>query len=53
MTLALHLLIVWYTTWVFVPSDTFLSPLWVVSANAALFMGLFHINTARKFGELH
>ena len=46
--LILHLLIIWATTWVLVPSDTLSGFLWVVVAKAALFRGLLHINVARK-----
>ena len=53
MILALYLLIVQATTWVFVLSDTFPSPLWVRVAKAALFRGLLHINIVRKFGGMH
>ena len=53
MVLPLNLLIVQYTTWVFVPLDTFLSLLWVAAANTALFKDLLHINAARRFGEMN
>ena len=53
MILILHLLIIWVTTWVFVPSDTLSSFLWVVVAKTALFRGLLHINAARKLVARH
>ena len=53
MILALHLLIVQYTTWVFVSSSTFPNPLWVVAAKAALFKDFLHINVARGFSGMH
>ena len=51
--LILHLLIIWALIWVSVPSDTLFGFLWIVVANAALFMGLLHINAARKVASVH
>ena len=51
--LILHLLIIWATTWVLVPSYTLFGLLWVVVAKTALFSGLLHINTARKLAAGH
>ena len=51
--LILHLLIIWVITWVFVPSDTLFSFLWVVVVKATLFKGLFHINAVRKLAVGH
>ena len=51
--LILHLLIIWAFIWVSVPSDTLFGFLWIVVANAALFMGLLHINAARKVASVH
>ena len=48
-----HLSIIWAFTWVFVPSDTLPSFLWVVVTKATLFRGLLHINVARKVATLH
>ena len=48
MILALHLLIIQATTWVFVLLDTLSGPLWVGAAKATMFWGLLHINVARK-----
>ena len=46
--LILHLLVIWVSTWVYVPSDTLSCLLWVVIAKIALFKGLLHINAIRK-----
>ena len=51
--LILHLLIIWATTWVLVPSDTLSSFLWVVIVKATLFKGLLHINAAKKLATWH
>ena len=53
MILALHLLIIQATTWVFVALDTLSGPLWVGVANAVLFKGFLHINAARKLAAKH
>ena len=53
MILALHLLIMQATTWVLVPSNTLLNPLWVAATKATLFRGLLHINAAMRFGKMH
>ena len=53
MILSFHLLIIQAITWVFVPSDTFPSPLWVGVAKVALFKGLLHINAAKMFSGMH
>ena len=45
--LILYLLIIYATTWVLVPSDTFSSLLWVGVAKATLFKGPLHINAPR------
>ena len=49
----LHLLTIWTFTWVPVPSDIFLSFLWVALANVTLFTCLLHINAAEKVAFLH
>ena len=46
--LTLHLLFIWDSTWVSVPSNTSSSPLWVVITSVSLFRCLLHINTTRK-----
>ena len=51
--LILHLLIIWASTWVPVPSDTLSDFLWVVVAKVILFRGLPHINEARKVAAMH
>ena len=51
--LALHLLIIWDLTWVYVPLDTLFGFLWVVVVKAVLFKGLLHINTAKKVVAVH
>ena len=51
--LILHLLVIWATTWVLVPSNTLSSFLWVVVAKTALFRDLLHINAARKLVARH
>ena len=48
-----HLLIIWTLTWVFVPSATFPSSLWVALAKVALFRRLLHINAASKVAVVH
>ena len=49
----LHLLIIRISTWVFVPSDTLSSSLWVAIAKVILFRGLLHINVDRKVVAVH
>ena len=51
--LILHFLIIWATTWVFVPLDTLSNFLWIVVAKPALFKGLLYINVARKLAAGH
>ena len=51
--LIIYLLIIWVSTWVPVPSDTFSSFLWIVVAKVTLFRGLFHINATRKVAAMH
>ena len=51
--LILHLLIIWASTWVLVPLDTFSDFLCVVVANVTLFRGILHINAARKVVIMH
>ena len=46
--LTLHLSFIWDFTWVFVPSTTSSSFLWVVITKVSLFRCFLHINTARK-----
>ena len=53
MILSFHLLIVQATTWVFVPSDTLLDPLWVGTAKAVLSRDFFHINAVKKLAVEH
>ena len=53
MILALQLLMAQAITWVLVPSDTLLSPLWVEVAKAVLFRGLLYINAARELVAEH
>ena len=51
--LILHLLIIWVTTWVLVPSDTLSSLLWVVVAKTVPFRGFLYINAVRKLAVGH
>ena len=58
--MALHLLIVWAITWMFVPSDTPSSLLWVGVAKVTLFRGLLQCAylsylsfSLKGFGRLH
>ena len=51
--LNLHLLIIWATTWVLVPSDTPSGFLWIKIVKAILFRNLFHINVVRKLVAWH
>ena len=49
----LHLLTIWTSTWVPVPSDIHLIFLWVALANVTLFACLLHINAAEKVASSH
>ena len=49
----LHLLIIWTITWIFVPSATFSSSLWVALTKVALFRCLLHINATSKVTVVH
>ena len=46
--LTLHLLFIWDSIWVSIPSDTSFGPLWVVITRVLLFRCLLHVNAARK-----
>ena len=51
--LTLHLLFIWDSTWVFIPSNTSSSPLWIVITSVSLFRCLLHINMTRKVVTVH
>ena len=46
-------MIVQSTTWVLITLETFLNPLCIAAAKAALFKGFLHINATRRFGGTH
>ena len=46
--LTLHLLFIWDSIWVSIPSNTSFGPLWVVITRVLLFRCLLHVNAARK-----
>lgn len=52
LILALYLLIMQATTWVFVPSNTLPSLLWVVATKTILFRDLLYINATMVFGKV-
>ena len=53
LIMALHLLTIWASTWVPVPSDIPLLFLWVGLAKITLFSCLLYINAAGKVASLH